>query len=126
MLLLIGGFWPSLADAALEAHLLTGDTWQSLSRDTKIAYIWGIGNVAELERINQGTAVLEPSSAERKSVVPYLIRGLSGISIDEVVNRIDSYYLTHPDQRNEPVIEAILQSIVLPRLRSERVGGSTQ
>jgi hypothetical protein len=41
--------------SATEARLLTGNTWQTLSRDNKITYIWGLGNLIELERTNLGS-----------------------------------------------------------------------
>jgi hypothetical protein len=44
-----------LAASGPEVQLLSGNLWQTLSRDNKIAYIWGIGNLVELERTNLGS-----------------------------------------------------------------------
>jgi hypothetical protein len=123
VLLVLGTFPASFAESASEAQLLAGNVWQTLSRDNKIAYVWGIGNLVELERINLGMQPLEPpTTTDRKSFLPYLMYGLSGIPIEEIVNHIDAYYTTHPDQRSQPVLDAIFQTIVKPRLKAAQVG----
>lgn len=108
--------------SASEAQLLTGNTWQTLSRDNKIAYIWGLGNLVELERTNFGSQQPQPPTDDRKSFIPYLAYGLSGMSIDQVINHVDAYYKAHPDQQNQPVLNAIFDSIVMPRLKEARAG----
>ena len=60
-------------------QLLTGELWQQMSPEAKIAF------------------------------VPVLVRGLQGKSINDVVRRVDTYYATHPSEIERPVIEAILQ-----------------
>jgi hypothetical protein len=105
---------------ATEAQLLTGNTWQTLSRDHKITYIWGIGNLVELERTNLGSQLPQPPTDDRKSFIPYLAYGLSGMSIEQVIDRVNAYYKAHPDQRNQPVLNAIFQEIVMPRLKEAR------
>ena len=123
VLLVLGTFLAPLAESATAAQMLTGNIWQTLSRDNKIAYIWGMGNLVDLERTNLGAQSIEPPTAgDRKSFIPYLVYGLSGISIEEIINRVDAYYMTHPDQRSQPVLDAIFQSTVVPRLKEARVG----
>ena len=68
--------------SATEAQLLTGDTWQTLSRDNKTAYIWGLGYLIELERTNLGSQQPQPPTDDRKSFIPYFAYGLRGMSID--------------------------------------------
>jgi hypothetical protein len=113
---------PEKTQPALEARLLDGQTWQTLSRDNKIAYIWGIGNFVELERTNLASQQPQPPTDDRKSFLPYFAYGLSGMSIEQVVNRVDSYYQTKAEQRNQPVLNAIFQAIVMPRLKEARAG----
>jgi hypothetical protein len=113
----------SAGQPAIEAQLLTGNTWQTLSRDHKITYIWGIGNLVELERTNLGSQLPQPPTDDRKSFIPYLAYGLSGMSIEQVIDRVNAYYKAHPDQRNQPVLNAIFQEIVMPRLKEARARG---
>jgi hypothetical protein len=42
------------------------------------------------------------------------------MSIEQVIVRVDAYYKAHPDQRNQPVLDAIFQAIVMPRLKEAR------
>jgi hypothetical protein len=105
----------SASESATEAQLLTGNMWQTLSRDNKIAYIWGIGNLVELERTNLESQQPQPPADNRKSFIPYLAYGLSGTPTEQVIDRVDAYYKAHADQRNQPVLNAIFQAILMPR-----------
>jgi hypothetical protein len=75
----------------------------------------------------RGTACrpIPTASQGRFSTTPGRIgaRGLSGISINEVVSRVDHYYARYPDQLQRPVMDAIFQAVVLPRLQAERTEG---
>ncbi len=108
-----------VAAAVPEPELLTGESWQRMSADSKVAYILGLGNLVEYERHQ----LVESPPAASKSFLPHLARGLSGISVNEVVSRVDAYYATHPDQLNRPVVDTIFQAIVLPRLKAAKAGG---
>jgi hypothetical protein len=109
----------SVAAAAPEPELLTGELWQRMSPDAKVAYILGLGNLVEYERHQ----LVESPPAASKSFLPHLARGLSGISVNEVVSRIDAYYTAHPEQLKRPVVDTIFQAIVLPRLKAAKAGG---
>lgn len=80
----LAGGVPSHA-AERESQLLTGELWQSMSPDAKVAFIWGIGNLLEYERVYATSW-----QAEHRSLVPYLVQGLSGVPINEVGNQIDA------------------------------------
>ncbi len=117
---------PSASQSVLEPTLLDGHGWQRLSRDHKIAYVWGIGNLVELERTNLASQQPQPPADDRKSFVPYLAYGLRGMSIDQIINQVDGYYQTHSDQRGQPVLNAIFQAIVMPRLKEARAGAQNR
>src|SRR5919109_4413189 len=87
VLLLVVGVarWGGLEAAESSSQLLTGELWQQMSADTKVAYIWGIGNLVEYER-----ALMVTPPAESKSFFPLLIKGLSGKPINDVVRQIDA------------------------------------
>jgi hypothetical protein len=109
--------WGLAGPAGSEAELLTGEVWQTLSPDAKVAFVWGIGNLVEYER-----AQAEPRAAGQKSFIPVLIRGLRGRPINEVVRQVDAYYAAHPAERGRPVVDAIFQAVVLPAIRAEKGG----
>ena len=111
---------PSAPQSALEPKLLDGHGWQMLSRHHKIAYVWGLSNLVELERTNLASQHPQPPADDRKSFIPYLAYGLRGMSIDQIIHQVDAYYQTHADQRNQPVLNAIFQAIVMPRLKEAR------
>ena len=115
VLLLVVGVagWSGIGAAEPSSQLLTGELWQQMSADTKVAYIWGIGNLVEYER-----ALMVTPPAESKSFFPLLIKGLSGKPINDVVRQIDAYYQTHPDERQRPVMDAMFQAVVIPSLRT--------
>jgi hypothetical protein len=124
VLLVLGVFGGTTLEAvAPEPQLLTGEHWQGMSAEAKIAYISGVGNLVEYERHQMDA---QPTERPRKSFLPYLARGLSGISINEVVSRVDHYYATYPDQLQRPVVDAIFQSVVLPRMQAEKAGGQSR
>jgi hypothetical protein len=121
VLLVLGVLGGTLIEAAApEVQLLTGEHWRTMSSEAKIAFISGVGNLVEYERHQMNAPSAEH---QRKSFLPYLARGLSGISINEVVGRVDNYYATYPDQLKRPVVDAIFQAVVLPRMQAGKTGG---
>jgi len=101
-------------------QLLTGELWQTMSPDAKVAFVWGIGNLVEYERTRVG-----PQPPGTKSFIPLLVKGLAGKPIKDIVRGVDGYYETHPDQLKRPVVDAIFKAVVLPSLRAEQ-GGKSQ
>src|SRR5574337_1593215 len=121
LLLVVFAGWRVLESAEPAPQLLTGQLWQTLSPDAKVAFVWGIGNLAEFERVQAGSP-----QAGTKSFIPFLVNGLKGKSIDEVVGLVDAYYRNHPDQLQRPVVDAIFQAAVLPSLMVVPEGGMTK
>jgi hypothetical protein len=114
LLLVAGGVgWSGIEAAEPSSQLLIGQLWQQMSPDSKVAYVWGIANLVELER-----ALMVAPPAESRSFLPLLIKGLSGKPINDVVRQIDAYYQTHPDQLQRSVVDAMFQAVVLPTLRT--------
>ena len=101
--------WTVVGSAGRSPVLLTGELWQEMSPDAKVAFVWGIGNLVEYER-----AGTEPRSPGIGSVIPLLIKGLAGKPINDVVRQVDAYYKTHPDQLKRPVVDAIFNAVVMP------------
>lgn len=113
--------WNTLFAAEPSPQLLTGEFWQTLSPDAKVAFVWGVGNLVEFERAQAGAG-----DAGRKSFIPLLVQGLKGRAINDVVRAVDAYYAGHPGELRRPVIDAIFQAVVLPELRAEPRGGGAK
>lgn len=106
--------WAEQKNAA-DLTIVTGEHWVPASLEQKRAYLFGVGNVLEIE---QAMAGKQYESMRGRSLVPVLLEGLSGTSIADMVILIDKYYADHPDQMNRPVLEVMYVEMALPRVRS--------
>jgi hypothetical protein len=95
-----------------EMLLLDGETWQQLSPDSKLAFVWGMAHVIEFER----HLAEETWDPEVKSFVPHFVKGLKGKTLNDVVIEIDNYYLVSTDRLGHPVMKAVVHTVVLPAL----------
>ena len=103
--------WPERARAESgDMLLLDGQTWQQLSPDSKLAFVWGMAHVIEFER----HLAEETWAPDAKSFVPHFVKGLKGKSLNDVVIEIDAYYQGSPDRLAHPVMKAVVHTIVLP------------
>jgi hypothetical protein len=96
-----------------EVPLVTGEHWTKSSEQAKKAYLIGIANVIQVETAYAGTN--PPTDAQ--SVLPRIVRGLKGQTLDSVRESLDGWYAAHPDRLQRPVIETIWFEIVVPGLQ---------
>jgi len=96
-----------------DMDLVTGEHWVKSSLDQKRAFIFGIGNVLEIEEAMAGD---DYEAMRGRSIVPVLLEGLSGTSVESVVTQLDKFYAGHPDQTSRPVIEVLYLEMALPNL----------
>jgi hypothetical protein len=94
---------------AQEIPLVTGEHWTRSSEDTKKAYLVGIANLAQIEMAYMGPQPVSDS----QSVVPRMVKGLKGQSLDSVREALNKWYSAHPDQINRPVLETIWVELVV-------------
>lgn len=95
--------------------IVTGEHWVPSSLEQKRAYLFGIGNVLEIE---QAMAADKYEALRGHSIVPVLLEGLTGMPIADMVTQLDKFYAVHPDQIKRPVIEVLYLEMALPRLGS--------
>lgn len=98
---------------AAEIPMVTGEHWTTSSDDMKKAYLIGIANIIHVEA---GYTAENPPSDEQ-SVLPRLIRGLKGQTLDSVREALNAWYAAHPDQLQRPVIETLWFELVVPGLQ---------
>ena len=96
---------------AQEVPLVTGEHWMKSSEETKKAYLIGMANIAHVE-LAYGTA---PAS-DAQSILPRMVKGLKGQTLDSVRQALDKWYAAHPDRMQRPVIETIWFEMVVPGL----------
>ncbi|SRR5512135_1666507 len=98
-----------------EMPLLTGDTWQKMTQDEKVAFVWGMGHVATMER----DAAEQYPELKKESFAMKLCSGIAGIPMNRIVGNVDSYYRDNPGKTTDPVIKVIWDSFVVPKLKTE-------
>jgi hypothetical protein len=97
-----------------EMPVLTGEEWKNLQADSKLAFVWGIGHVVTIEENVQH----RHPDLQRKGFVAKLAEGLRGVPMNEIVQRVDAYYSSNPDDLDLPVMRVIWRQIVKPKLAS--------
>ena len=98
--------------------MLKGDVWQTMSHDSKIAFVWGFGHVVTVE----GALMNEYPNLKRESFVTKTIEGMRGIPMNEVVEKIDNYYKLNPKDIDHPVIHVIWKIIIKPNIKTGIAG----
>ena len=102
---------PAWADQDME--IVKGEHWVKSSMEQKRAFLFGVGNVLEIEEAMAGD---DYEAMRGRSIVPVLLEGLSGTSVATIVTQLDKFYADHPDQNNRPVIEVLYLEMALPNL----------
>ena len=95
----------ALATAALAAEkgfLWDGTQWKDMTNDIKVAYVKGIGNMADFETAAAGSA---PAPCISKGFVDEL----KTKTIAQVIAEVDKYYKENPGKMDMPVIAVIMQ-----------------
>jgi hypothetical protein len=96
-----------------EIPLVTGEHWVKSSEQAKKAYLVGIANIVQLEMAY--AAANPPPDAQ--SVLPRMVKGLKGQTLDSVREALDRFYSANPNRLQQPVIETIWFELVVPGLQ---------
>ena len=117
---LVLGVWRSdvIAAEEIKAPLLQGITWVNMSQDQKAAYIWGAGDVIDLE---QEIMEIHPE-LKRESFVTKAVEGIGDVRINVIVATVDSFYKEHPDQADLSVIRVIWDIMIKPNIKTGIAG----
>jgi len=99
-----------------EVPIVTGKIWTESSEQMKRSYLVGVVNVLQIDTAYH--ADNPPSDAQ--SVIPRVVRGLKGHTLDSVVHGLDGWYAAHPDQLQRPVLETMWFELVVPGLEKNR------
>jgi len=97
----------ALATAALAAEkgfLWDGNQWKDMTTDIKVAYVKGIGNMADFE-----TAAAVSTSTPPPCISKGFVDELKTMTIAQVLAEVDKYYKENPAKLDMPVVAVILQ-----------------
>jgi len=101
---------------AQEVPMVTGQQWTQSTEQVKKVYLIGMTNVLQVETAYQsGNA---PSDAQ--SVIPRLVKGLKGQTLDSVREGLDRWYAANPDRLQRPVVETLWFEVVVPGLKTAK------
>ncbi|MCK5696884.1 MAG: hypothetical protein KAI02_01905 [Gammaproteobacteria bacterium] len=104
----------SSAWCADDMEIINGDRWLSSNIDQKRAYLFGVGNVLELEEAMMGK---EYNNMPKDSIVHVLLKGLSGTSITDMIVQLDHYYSKSSENKKKAVIEVLYIDMAKPNLK---------
>lgn len=107
-----------LAKEEIKAPLLTGATWIKMSQSQKSAYIWGMGDVIDLE---QELMAIYPE-LKRESFTTKAVEGIGDVIMIEIVNNVDSFYKENPDKEDLSVIRVIWDTMIKPKITTGIAG----
>lgn len=101
-----------------EVAVLKGDLWTTASRDSKIAFVWGVCSMIEVERI----AMEMTPAIKVRNVSAVAAEGLKSLPMNDIVRTVDEYYKANPANLDVPVLQIIWDKMVLPMVRTGVAG----
>ncbi len=90
------------APAAGQGFLWDGRHWSRCSEDAKLAYLWGVSNLADLEASSAAKA--GTGAAVSEAVRQEMQRSTAA----ELARLVDQFYRQHPDRLETTVLEVLL------------------
>ena len=107
-----------LAKEEIKAPLLTGDTWIKMSQAQKSAYIWGVGDVIDLE---QELMEIYPE-LKRESFASKAVEGIGDVIMIDIVSTVDGFFKENPDKVNLSVIRVMWDTMIKPNIKTGIAG----
>jgi len=99
------------ADTGTDMKFVTGTHWTQSTDELRKAYLYGIGNMLEMEQAMQNGKV-----SSKNSMVPVLVAALSPMTLDQVEDSVTDWFGSHPDQAGRTVIDVLYTEIALPQM----------
>ena len=107
-----------LAKEEIKAPLLTGDTWIKMSQAQKSAYIWGVGDVIDLE---QELMEIYPE-LKRENFASKAVEGIGDVIMIDIVSTVDGFFKENPDKVNLSVIRVMWDTMIKPNIKTGIAG----
>jgi hypothetical protein len=110
-------FFPLAALAQDDANIVPfvdGTMWGESSREEKVSYIVGLSNLLDAAYAYQQGSKNVPTGEQ--SFIGTLWTNIDDLTLDQCIDRIDSWYANNPDGLDEPVLDVIWLDMVEPNL----------
>jgi len=85
-----------------QPEMWNGTHWKEFPKEVKVAYLKGIGNMADLE-------VAVSGKARGGCLSIGLVRDLKDKSIEDIVHDVDKFYRENPTMVSTPVVEVVVR-----------------
>jgi hypothetical protein len=94
--------------------VLTGELWQKMTEDSKIAFIWGMWHTISIEHY----LMTKYPDLKKDNFSAKVIEATNKkpLTINQTVAMIDTYYKDNPDHLDKPVVGVIWAMEVKPNL----------
>jgi hypothetical protein len=93
----------TLSSATEKGFMWDGTQWKALGYDLKVAYVKGVGNMADFEAESG-------AGGQAGCISKALVAELKTKSLGQVVQEVDKFYKDNPGKMNSPVLEVILRA----------------
>jgi hypothetical protein len=100
--------------------VLTGELWQKMEGDAKVAFIWGLWHTVAVEKYLMN----KYPDLNKDNFSSKVIEGCenSALTMNQMVALIDEYYQTNPDELKKPVIGVLWHTVVRPNITTGIAG----
>jgi hypothetical protein len=99
----------STTPAKQEWRMPTGEHWSKATDTERRAYVLGILNMAMVEYQLSGP------NPKHRTTVAKMVKALDGMAVPQIVETIDAYYKSNPDQQQQRIIEVIWFQMFAPK-----------
>ena len=107
--------------------VLTGDVWVSMSQDQKVAYVWGAGDVVDVEQeLWNIYPELKVENLSFKCVEARKAVDEASYTINDIVAGVDNWYDANPDKLDIAVLQVIWDLMIKPHLTTGIAGRPLQ
>jgi len=108
----------AISKSSISMPVLRGDLWQKMTNDEKVSFIWGAGHVINIEE----ELMQKIKKLRRDSFVTKAYEGMAGVSMQELVKRLDEFYKSNPDKLEMPVFDVIWDIMIKPNVKTGIAG----
>ena len=93
-----------------DSPMVAGVLWGESSHPEKTAYLVGAGNLLTVEYIVQQKSDNQPS--DEQSSIRQWWNGLEDVSLDDLINTVDTWYQENPEELQVPVLVVLWNSYI--------------
>ncbi|MCC8987277.1 MAG: hypothetical protein LM523_06185 [Candidatus Contendobacter sp.] len=97
------------APAKIDLSFPDGEKWSAATEREKMAYLLGIRDMASAEYQLTGP------NPKRRTLVEKLVESLDGMTLRQIMEKVDAYYKTNPDRQKQTIFEVVWFQLVVPK-----------